>query len=432
MVITNSSGFPTINAELKNDNGGYYKETVTDARGRFYAPPPGEPYDLLVLHGSGYAKVAGEAFETSKTIHLIRWARIEGTVRDNLEPAANVLVFAHDDFAGDSGNSTIGFWPFEKTDRNGHYVMEHVPAGSHAIIRGVDFADQTETGFQCKTLATDAGQTYNMDFGAARRTVSGVAIVPRDLPKNWQFAIPALIHIDNPSIPPAIEAWSPQTTFTRGFSRTYRFEPRNDGSFRIPAVEPGEYCLVIQAAEPVPGSFCGTGDEVAEFVQNLTVDANSSTPIDLGKCVLLKTKRISIGEAAPDFQCQSLEGKSLRLSDFRGKYVLLTFWASWCGPCVEETPYLTKIRHEFGSNGRFAMIGLNLDDNSDAAKRFIAQNGIAWDQASLPQGFDSKIAQDYCLHAIPSIWLIDPQGNVAAKELSPSGLESTIAQSLSK
>jgi hypothetical protein len=78
------------------------------------------------------------------------------------------------------------------------------------------------------------------------------------------------------------------------------------------------------------------------------------------------------------------------------------------------------------------MIGLNLDEKSDAAEQFIAQNGISWDQVSLPQGFDSKIAQEYCLHSIPSIWLIDAQGKVAAKELSPSGLEPTIAQSLSK
>jgi thiol-disulfide isomerase/thioredoxin len=94
-------------------------------------------------------------------------------------------------------------------------------------------------------------------------------------------------------------------------------------------------------------------------------------PVDLGNVPLVLQKVLNVGDAAPDFQTVTLDGKPLRLADYRGKTVLLDFWATWCGPCRGETPHLKRVREAFRGDDRLAIIGLSLDDEAAAPREYV-------------------------------------------------------------
>jgi thiol-disulfide isomerase/thioredoxin len=90
---------------------------------------------------------------------------------------------------------------------------------------------------------------------------------------------------------------------------------------------------------------------------------------------------LAIDAKAPPLAAKTLEGKPLSLEDYRGKYVLLDFWATWCGPCVAEMPKMQDVQAAFGSDDRFVIIGLSLDREIEAAQSFVKDRGLAWVQA---------------------------------------------------
>ncbi len=126
---------------------------------------------------------------------------------------------------------------------------------------------------------------------------------------------------------------------------------------------------------------------------------------------------------APDFSLKSPEGKAVKLSNFKGKVVLVNFWATWCPYCVKEMPDLVKLYSKAGGKD-FEIISVDIQENPDSVKAFIAKNGIKHTVAIDPSG---DTAQAYRVVGIPTNVLIDKNGNVVFNQNElPGDLEKTI------
>jgi cytochrome c biogenesis protein CcmG/thiol:disulfide interchange protein DsbE len=119
---------------------------------------------------------------------------------------------------------------------------------------------------------------------------------------------------------------------------------------------------------------------------------------------------LAAGDTAPDAQLPRLNGSgSGRIADYRGRWVLVNFWASWCGPCRDEAPALEEFQRRHGG-GEFTVLGINLDDNTDDARAFVERYGLSYPQLRDGDGRDRRDA--YGMTGFPESFLVDPRGRL--------------------
>lgn len=142
-----------------------------------------------------------------------------------------------------------------------------------------------------------------------------------------------------------------------------------------------------------------------------------------------RIKGISVGDEAPDFTLDNPEGTPVTLSSLRGKYVLIDFWASWCGPCRMENPNVVKMYNKYKDKG-FAIYGVSLDKDKTAWLNAIKKDGLTWTHGSDLKYWNSAVAQTYGVNAIPATYLLDKEGKVIAKNLRGPSLEAKLSELL--
>ena len=206
-----------------------------------------------------------------------------------------------------------------------------------------------------------------------------------------------------------------------------------DGTFRLDDVPEGDWQLAVQLDAPPPsGDVCGTGGQIGRLEYAFSVAAIpggvSDEPFDLGTLAVQHLAQQNpmpkAGDLAPEFEVVKIDpiaasgkfedkGAKLRLSDYKGKYVILDFWATWCGPCLAKVPELKTLYDKIKDDERFVMIGISLDNagSEEMLGKFVTRREMTW-LHGLSGDWNSDTARTYGIHAIPALLLIGLDGKV--------------------
>ncbi|AQG81347.1 TlpA disulfide reductase family protein [Spirosoma montaniterrae] len=144
-----------------------------------------------------------------------------------------------------------------------------------------------------------------------------------------------------------------------------------------------------------------------------------------------RIKGVMIGSSAPEIALTDTSGAVVPLSSLRGKYVLIDFWASWCGPCRNENPNVVRMYNKFKDKG-FSIYSVSLDRPGDREKwvRAIRNDNLTWTHVSDLKFWQSQAAQEYGVQAIPATFLLDKEGKIIAKNLRGEALEQKLTEIL--
>ncbi|MDR3621508.1 MAG: sigma-70 family RNA polymerase sigma factor [Paludisphaera borealis] len=385
------------------------------AEGSFSLPPQIEPYVLVALSPEGIG-VDDRRKGKAGALHLEPWAKLSGRLSRDGKPLAGAVLRSELNaplFAPEIPMLSMSV--YLTTDAQGRFTLDRLTPGRQVFHRRVPNNTPKRDWFiETATLDAKPGASYNLNIGASGHPVVGKLALPPGRP--WMI---------RKSI---IEAKGGDASAPK-----YGIEVAADGRFRADDVPAGDYVMRIALHEPPPENACGWGALVAAFSHEFKVVGEGELePVDLGVLSPIESheRPIEVGQAAPDFDVKTMDGKDLSLDQFKGKYVLLDFWATWCAPCAEEIPNLKAAHERFAGDPRFAMISLSLDEKPDDALYFVKSQKMTWLQSCV--GPESAVVADYGASAIPQTILIAPDGRVIAKDLRGKRIEEAIAEAMKK
>jgi len=208
----------------------------------------------------------------------------------------------------------------------------------------------------------------------------------------------------------------------------YRIEPYT--YFYIDLDEDGQFDIMEDGFEayPVtePFNIAGESWEISE----ISADGSSMTIVESEEDVDPKVG-LRPGTKAPDFTAETLSGDKLSLSDLRGKYVLIDFWGTWCGPCIEALPVIKKAYETYGDED-FEIVGIAKELNIERFERFVNRENILWPQ--IPEIYEEQndIQELYFVNSYPSYYLVNPEGEIVeyGMALSADNLMNTLSKYL--
>ena len=453
----------------------------TDDAGKFFARITSPHFNIAVRHESG-AAVANEQFrETGGAITLQPWARVEGTLLSGRQPVAGravtiMIMTPHPDPALNGQDAFYQNAPsycqyVTFTDARGHFALEQVlPPFKAPPLKIIGPGRSTFGAVRATLLAGKLAQSQSGPprYGAPQSEPPKFSPIQEFQLEPGKTATVTLnfkgreitgrlVALDENGKTKAVDWMNTKVLVQRRRSQPNETlfltgEVKPDGSFVVPTEAAGEHAaIVVTQAGPGGRRIVAEYDEstVARQFNVAPFNPKDDAPLNLGTWELKPAKPrpretpgpmpqanssgpLAVGQEAPDFTFKDLNGKEHKLSDSRCKVVLLDFWATWCGPCREETPALKEVWTAFGKDPRFVMISLSLDPEADAPRDYTRKNGMNWIQGYLGEYKQTQTPKLYGVKSIPSIFVIDAQGRIAANGLRGSAIRAAVAGALGK
>ena len=178
-----------------------------------------------------------------------------------------------------------------------------------------------------------------------------------------------------------------------------------------------------------------------QLVQQLKTDFPDTKPAKSADGILENIKKheeaekiqktLVVGNKFPAFEEKDSTGQPLSVANYKGKVVLVDFWATWCGPCVQELPNVIRAYDKHHSQG-LEIIGISLDQDEKKLKDFTKQMKMAWPQYFDGKGWNNKLAAKYGIQSIPATFLLDGSGTIIGKNLRGEALEEALTKALAK
>lgn len=420
---------------------------------------PADSRGVVAFAAAGYAEVDPAVATGGGTVRLQPWAHVVGRLLIGREPGAHrsVMVslggrrYAEDRFR-------MASFVRATTDADGQFRLDRVLPGEVSVSRFVGDGRGGGMGTEGVELTLRPDQTATVTIGGAGRPVVGRVELPTLLAgRPGLFLTGQLYHVEPPPPKPipadvltgpvagrrawmrtflqtdAGRAWQAQVDRAVYGSRSYPLELSPDGTFRVEDVAADGYRFDVSAYDPA-------GVEVAKAEGDLSVPpmpgGGSDDPLAAGTLRLQPArlgsgKSLAVGDVAPDFTLPTLDGGTVRLSDLRGRLVLLDDWSIRCTPCVERMLALKDVRAAYGREGQVAIVGLDADDDPHRSSVLVRRQHVDWPQAWAHGDAGRRVLANYQSDG-SGVWLIGSDGKVLGKDLDGPGVAAAVGQALAR
>jgi hypothetical protein len=453
-----------------------------DSSGRFKLPQIAGDYRLVAMNDDGVADITKELFNQTATLYMQKWGRVEGTVWIGMKPAAGSEVNLNCDFKGNYDGPRVNYEHRVTADDKGKFVFRMVRPGEVQVSRIIKISERSSSYASQKVIDVLPGETTKVDIGGGGRKVIGRFVISGytfdqidmqyshfnirgkvdkiDMSMMEKIEMPKITFPDNFFSMTKEEkmAWSQELMKSQEFqeyqkkvqelshnnqdvNKSYRVVTKSDGSFVAQDVLPGEYTLSGNAMKKSTGNKYSQENVVAMINFDFTVDdfqeGKEDEPVDIGVVGATKetgASTLKVGYPAPAFSVKDVNNKTISLSSYAGKFVVLNIGGAMANMEYNKThlPYLKQAHDTFAGDGNMEIISVYMGWMNTKGenpiirplKIFIDKENIGWKigLALMESPTEQpKIIRDYAM-AMNALVLVGPDGRVIDKKVKPEEL----------